>query len=164
MGKRWSLALVGLMALSLWSATVYGEHPGRMKGGHGWGMRGGEPGMMLPWLLKGANLTAEQKAQVSKIMATHRPTFQSLSQQLRTAHDEMADRLFAPGEVQAEDLTPLTQRITQIREQLMQEGLKVALEVRGILTPEQLTRAVQTKKRMKELRSEMRNLMREGAE
>ncbi len=32
------------------------------------------------------------------------------------------------------------------------------------VTPEQIARAAQTKKRMKELRSEMRNLMREEAE
>lgn len=161
MQKKWSIAWVGLIAVSLWSATVYGQ-PSWGKGHPPGGMRGEGTKMMLPLLLRGADLTDEQKAQVKKIMAAHRPTFQALSKQLRAAHEEMADKLFAAGEVRAENLTPLGQRIAQIREQLMQEGIKVTLEVRGILTSNQLSKAAQTKKRMQELRDEMRGLMGEN--
>jgi hypothetical protein len=43
----------------------------------------------------------------------------------------------------------------------MQEGLKVALEVRGLLTPAQLAKAAEIKDRMRALRTEMQGLFRE---
>lgn len=161
--KKWSIIMVGLVAVSLWSATVYGQHGFGMgwKGRGSRGMMGGGPGMMLPLMLKGADLTAEQDKQVQEIMAAHRQTFRTLSSQLRAASDEMTNKLFAPGEVKAEDLTPLVQKIGQLREQLTQEGLKVALAVRGVLTPEQLGKAAQLKERMQALRTEMKGLFKE---
>ena len=59
----------------------------------------------------------------------------------------------------AEDLTPLVQQISQLREQLTQEGLRVVLDIRGVLTPEQLAKVEQIRKRMGELRAEMRSLL-----
>jgi Spy/CpxP family protein refolding chaperone len=53
------------------------------------------------------------------------------------------------------------QRMAQLREQLAQEGLKVALEVRAVLTPEQLIKAGEIKDRMRALHSEMRGLLRD---
>ena len=61
----------------------------------------------------------------------------------------------------AEDLTGQVQRAAQLREQLMQEGLKVALEVRALLTPDQLAKAAQLKDRVRALRAEMRSLFAE---
>jgi Spy/CpxP family protein refolding chaperone len=116
------------------------------------------PGMMLPLLLKGVDLTEAQEKQVHEIMAAHRATFRTLFSELQTAHKDMADRLFTAGDVRAEDLTAQMQRVAQLREQLMQEGLKVALEVRGVLTPAQLAKAAQIKDRMRELHTEMRQL------
>jgi Spy/CpxP family protein refolding chaperone len=114
--------------------------------------------MMLPLLLKGVDLTDAQEKQVHEIMAAHRATFRTLFSELQTAHKDMADRLFTAGNVRVEDLTTPMQRVAQLREQLMQEGLKVALEVRGVLTPEQLAKAAQIKDRMRELHTEMRQL------
>ncbi len=165
--KKYGIVLIGLVAVSLWFATVYGQdyHRFGMKGRGSRGMMmGGGPGMMLPLMLKGVDLTAEQEEQVKKIMANHRQTFRTLFRQLRVANEEMSDKLFAPGEVQADNLTPLVQKVAQLREQLMQEGLKAALEVRGVLTSEQLAQAAQLKKRMQELRSEMRSLFKEKPE
>ena len=49
----------------------------------------------------------------------------------------------------------------QLREQLAQEGLKVGIEVRDVLTPEQLTKAAEIKDRIRALRTEMRGLFRD---
>ncbi len=166
MKKKWSLVTVGLVAVSLCAATVYGQH---RFGGMGWkgrkgmmgdgpGMMGDGPGMMLPLLLRGADLTPEQKTQVHHIMDTHRATFGTLFGQLRTAQGEVANKLFTSGELTAKDLEDLT---LQPREQLLQEGLKTALEVRGVLTPEQLAKAAQRKARLQALHAEMRSLLEE---
>jgi Spy/CpxP family protein refolding chaperone len=149
----WSLAVLGL-----WSAVAFG-HPR-------WGMRAMGPGMLgdgagalLPLVLRGVDLTPEQEARVQEIIDAHRPAFRTLVQQLRTTQDELAARLFMPGALQEVDLQPYVQRVAALREQLMQEGLKVALEVRAVLTPEQLARANEVRARMKALHTEMHNLL-----
>ncbi|HSF29453.1 MAG TPA: Spy/CpxP family protein refolding chaperone [Candidatus Tectomicrobia bacterium] len=152
---------VGIVALSLWAATVY-AHPRGGMGSLGPGrMMGDAPGMMLPLVLKGVDLTDAQEKQVRDIMAAHRATFRTLFGELQAAHKEVADKLFAPGDVGAEDLTTQMQRVAQLREQLMQEGLKVTLEVRAVLTPEQLAKAAELKDRMRALHTEMRGLFKE---
>lgn len=155
------LASIGIVALGLWTATVYGNPRhgmGPMGPGH---MMGDGPGMMLPMVLKGLDLTDAQEKQVRTIMQAHRATLRTLFSELKAAHEEMVDKLLTPGEVRAEDLTSQSQRVAQLREQLMQEGLKVALEVRGVLTPEQLTKAAEIKDRMRSLHTEMRDLFRD---
>jgi Spy/CpxP family protein refolding chaperone len=159
--KTSRLTWIGIVALSLWAATVY-AHPRSGMGAMGPGrMMGDAPGMMLPLVLNGVDLTAEQEKQVHEIMAAHRATFRTLFSELQAAHKDVADKLFAPGEVRTEDLTTPMQRVAQLREQLMQEGLKVALEVRGVLTPEQLVKAAELKERMQALHAEMRGLFKE---
>lgn len=160
--KRSRLAIVGIVvagivALSLGALPAHGQR----RGGMGWrGMMGDGPGMLLPVLLKGANLTPDQDAQVHQIMATHRPVFQTLFSQLRTAHEELADKLYGPNEVDVAELNTQIDHVNQLREQLLREGLKLALEVRGVLTPEQRAKAAEVKDRIRTLRGEMRGLLR----
>ena len=124
-------------------------------------MMGDGPGMMLPLMLKKLELTADQDAQVQNIMAAHRDTFKNLFTQLEAAHEEMASKFFAPGPLSAADLTSQTQGVSQLREQLMNEGLKVALEIRGVLTPDQLAKAAQLKDQMQALHAQMRSFFEE---
>jgi Spy/CpxP family protein refolding chaperone len=158
--RKFSVMMVGLVAISLWSTVVYGLPHGNMRGMGPRLTMGDGTGMLIPLVLKGVDLTPEQETRVQEIMAAHRATLQTLSQQMRQVHEELATRLFTPGEVQTADLTPHTQRIAQLREQLMQAGLAAALEVRAVLTPEQLAKAAELKERMQTLRSEMRSLFR----
>jgi len=159
--RKLLLAMVGIVALSLWAATVYGQPR------HGLGMMGpgylmgDAPGTMLPLVLKGVDLTAEQEQHVHDIMKAHRATFRALFRELQAAHKDVADTLFTPGNVPANDLAAQMQRVAQLREQLMQEGLKVALEVREVLTPQQLTKAAEIKDRMRALHTEMRQLFKD---
>ena len=101
------------------------------------GRRGGpwgrEGGMVLPFLIRSANLTPEQETKVHGILSAHRTATRNLLEQLRRSQDELA-------------------------EQLLQDSAQIALEVRAILTPEQLAKAGQVKARMKQLQSEMHHL------
>ena len=123
------------------------------------GMMGDGAGMTLPLLLRGANLTADQKTQVKQIMANHRATFQNLFSQLRTVQDQISSKLFSTGAVSESDVMPQLQQVTALRSQLAEEGLRVALEIRNILTPDQLNKAAQLKTQMQSLRNQMKNLM-----
>jgi Spy/CpxP family protein refolding chaperone len=155
------LVWVGIVVLSLWGATVYGQ-PRQGMGGMGAGrMMEDGPGLLLPLVLKSIDLTKEQEKQVHEIMTAHHATFRTLFSELQATQKDLVDRLFAPEDVQAIDLTAQMQRMAQLREQLTDEGLKVALEVRRLLTPEQLAKAAEIKDRMRALHAEMRGLLRE---
>ena len=70
----------------------------------------------------------------------------------------MAIKLFCSERLQETDLAPEVQQISQLRNQLAEEGLKVVLQIREVLTPEQLARASQLKSQMESLHSQMRTL------
>jgi Spy/CpxP family protein refolding chaperone len=112
------------------------------------------------WLMiRAANLTPEQQTRVRAILSAHRATARPLIEQLRQAQQELGGKLLASGPVQAADLQPQLQRISQLRDQLAQDSAGAALEVRAVLTPEQLARVAQTKERLRQLREEMRQLV-----
>jgi Spy/CpxP family protein refolding chaperone len=115
--------------------------------------------MMLPGLMKGVGLTEAQQTQVKQIVAAHQPQFEKLLSQLRATREQLAEKLFAPGPVKGEELAPLRQQLGHLRDQLTQEALQVALDIRGVLTPEQIAKAGQIRKRVNELRAEMRTLL-----
>jgi Spy/CpxP family protein refolding chaperone len=125
---------------------------------HGVGRPEGELWLMI----RSANLTPEQQAQVRAILSTHRAGTRPLIEQLRQAQQELGARLLAAGPLQAADLQPQLQRIGQLRAQLTQDSLQAALDVRAVLTPGQLARVAQTKQRLQELRDEVRQLLEPG--
>lgn len=150
----WAIGGSALVAVGLWTLSVYGQSgPGFHRRG---GAIGERPGMMF---LRGANLTADQRSQVQQIIASHRPTFQELFGRLRAAQQELSNRLFSTGGLQEADLAPQVRQISLLRNQIAEENLRVALEIRSVLTPDQLAKAAQLRERMQTLRDEMRNLM-----
>jgi Spy/CpxP family protein refolding chaperone len=147
--------LVGVLLLTAAAAPALAQGPGRESS-----MRGGGRGDGELWLMiRAANLTPEQQTRVRAILAAHRTSARPLIEQLRQAQQELGTKLLAPGQVQAADLQPQLQRISQLRDQLAQDSASAALEVRAVLTPEQLARVVLTKDRLKQLREEIRQLM-----
>jgi Spy/CpxP family protein refolding chaperone len=158
--KKSHVNIIGmtLVVAALWSWPVYAQPRPGFHGPRG-GMSADGAGMMLPMLLRGANLSTDQKVQVKQIMANHRATFQNLFGKLRAAQEEMSNKLLSPGVVREPDLAAQTQQISYLRNQLADEGLRVVLEIRNILTPEQLVKASQLKAQMQTLHNQMRNLM-----
>jgi Spy/CpxP family protein refolding chaperone len=114
---------------------------------------------MLLRLLYKVGLTDAQKSQVKDILTAHRPTLKSLRSQLQANREAIADKLLGPGVLQEADLQPFAQEANGLRDQLAQEWFKVMIEVRGILTPEQLAQAAQLKDQLRTLRNEKRALL-----
>jgi len=151
-------AIAGVLLLvALCAAPALAQGPGHESSSmRGSGGRGdGELWLMI----RAANLTPEQQTRVRAILSAHRATARPLIEQLRQAQQELGGKLLAPGPVQVADLQPQLQRIGQLRDQLAQDSAGAALEVRAVLTPEQLARVAQTKERLRQLREEMRQLM-----
>ena len=122
-------------------------------------MMGDSPAMMLGMVLRHADLTSDQQERVHKIMEADHQNIRALFKQLEAANNQLADKLFAPGTVQAADVAPQVQRITQLRQQLMEQGVKTALAIRAVLTPEQLAKVSHLKDRVETLQTEMRSLL-----
>jgi len=118
-----------------------------------------EPGLQLGMVLRGVDLSAEQRERVRAIMDSYRPAFQNLFDQIRSTNEAMADRLLAEGSMQAQDFDSDVNTVTGLREQLMREGISAALELRQVLTADQLAKASTVSQRLKQLQSEMRTLL-----
>jgi Spy/CpxP family protein refolding chaperone len=156
---RWAAALgMGLLVIVGWGSGVAPAQttpPPAPSWRGGWD--GGSP-FMWRAVLRGVGLTDSQQAQVRQIVAGHRPQFQTLRGQLRTAQQQLADKLYGADPVTLDGLALLTLQIAQLREQLAREALQTALDIRAVLTPDQLAKAAQIRQRLTELRSEMRSL------
>jgi Spy/CpxP family protein refolding chaperone len=116
-------------------------------------------GRTLPILLRSAKLTAEQRVQVQSILASHRPGVRALIRDLRQAQDDLADKLLAAGQPQLAELQPQLSKISQLRDRLLHESAQVTIEIRALLTPEQVARAGLVKDKLRQLRSEVDQLL-----
>lgn len=155
MKKRLYIVVVGLLLLSLWVVPASGQELGALDALVKKAAEGDGLGKLLPLLLKEVGMTQEQNQRVAEIIASHREKFQTLFSQLQAANKDLANKLIVTGEIKAEDLAPQVQRITDLREQLLVEGLYAVLEVRQVLTPEQRAKAVQIKDQLQTLRNTM---------
>jgi Spy/CpxP family protein refolding chaperone len=147
----------GLLLVALSATPALAQGPGHESSSMRWSGGRGDGELWL--MIRAANLTPDQQTRVRAILSAHRATARPLIEQLRQAQQELGGKLLAPGPVQAADLQPQLQRIGQLRDQLAQDSAGAALEVRAVLTPEQLARVAQTKERLRQLREEMRQLM-----
>jgi Spy/CpxP family protein refolding chaperone len=123
------------------------------------GHDGGPLPMPLMMALKQANLTSDQQTQVHQIMAANFTQAQPLLQQLHTVHDQIADKLLSTGPVSAADIAPLQNQESQIHQQLDQQMLASALQIRALLTPEQLARVADLHTKLKALREQIHALV-----
>ena len=153
------LRIAAMVGVTLCAGGVLADH--HIHGGAFMAGMGAEPGpgMMFPMILRGLGLSADQQTKVRDIMDKHRARFQDLFSQLRTAHEAMMAKLLAPGPVTADDLKAPTQKVAALRDQLTQEGIAVALEVRAVLTADQLAKAADVRQRLEVLREETRQLL-----
>ena len=137
--SRWTVVLGGILAAGLCAGPAFAQQGG----GFGWQGRGHGSGfsMSLPLVMKGVGLTEAQQVQVKQIVGAHQAQFRALLAQLRSAHEQLGEKLYAPGPLQADDVAPLVQQIGQLRVQLTQEALQVALEIRAVLNLQEIGRA-----------------------
>src|SRR5438094_8509001 len=129
-----------LLAAGLRGAHAFGHGgPGSCGRRHGMGMAEG-PGMLpLPLLL--SVMTPEQRAQLGDVMKAEKPAMRSLFEKMRTAHEELADRVFAPGKLTAADLEPQVKKMAALREELVQQPLQRTIKVGDRPTAERVEEA-----------------------
>jgi hypothetical protein len=132
-------------------------------GPHGGGGFGGRPGMgdgpLLPLRVMASVMTPDQRQQLRGIMQANGPKMRTIAQQLRQAHDALADRFFAPGSLSVGDLATQLQQIATLRDQLVQNALATSLQVRNLLSADQLAQAASKKDQLRSLHDQIESLI-----
>ena len=134
----------------------------------GMGMAGGHEGMghmgmhadpsHFMMLLKSANLTPAQHAQVRQILEADHAQMKPVMKQFHELHEQIATRLLSAGPVSASDLSPLTRQAFRLQQQIDQNMIDTALAIRNLLTPEQLNRLAQVHQQLQNLHEQIRSL------
>jgi Spy/CpxP family protein refolding chaperone len=150
--ERFRSAAIALMVL-MFSAAAASAQP------VGIGGPGDPMPMPLMMLTRQANLTSDQQAKVHNMMRSNFSQAQPLLKQLRGVHDQIADKLMSTGTVSASDLAPLQAQETQIQQQLDSQMMSTALQIRGLLSKEQLTRIANLHNQLKSLRAQIDALL-----
>jgi hypothetical protein len=96
------------------------------------------PGMLIPVIVKTAELTDEQDAAVTKLMEKENAPILKLLKALQRASVELAEKTFEAESPRPTETAPLLRRISEIRGQLMQREMATLLRIRALLKPEQL--------------------------
>ena len=110
-------------------------------------------------VMRALDLTADQRQQLRTVWAAHRSTLAQLAANEKTAREALADKLLGTGTVSQQDLDALAQQESQARSALMHERLAAGLAARNVLTADQLQKAATIRAGMKQLRSQMRDLL-----
>ncbi len=135
--RHMALALATLGLLAAGAATAAPMH----RGWHGDGLE----------ILHGIDLTDAQKTQVHEIMKTNWAQMKPVMQQMRSIHEQIETTLLTPGSVTQDQLNPLVQQEQQLRAQLDAARVSTALQIRGMLTPAQLTKAASVHQQLEAL-------------
>jgi len=112
--------------------------------------------------LTGVQLTDAQREQVHQLMHTSFTQIKPLEQQLHTLYQQIGDQMASTASVDQAQLTSLLQRAEQVRGEIDQQHLETALQVRALLTPEQLAQAAQAHQQLQSLRAQMNSVVTQG--
>ncbi len=153
LGKT-TIFAAGLVLLAALPAAAHGFGPGP---GPVSISSGGPISMIM--LLHNANLTAEQQQQIHTIMHNNHQQMQSLFQQLQSIDQQVSALLLGSNNVTQSDFTALEQQKSQIQQQIDQNMINTALQIRALLTPTQLSAAAATSAKLQSLHQQIEQLM-----
>ena len=120
---------------------------------------GPSPFMML---LRSANLTSTQQAQVQQVLQSQGEQNRALIQQLQAIEAQISEKLLGAATVAAADLSSLEQQASQIKQQMDQNMIDASLAIRNLLTPDQLRHLAQVHQQLDGLRGQIEKLIGPG--
>jgi Spy/CpxP family protein refolding chaperone len=145
--KQLMMAAAASVALGMSGMAVAQPRGGEFH--HGGGME----------FLHGLSLTDAQKAQLKAIHQAGWKQMKPIMEQMRALHEQMVNRMLAAGEVTTEALSPLVQQEESLRNQMDAIHLSQTLQMRALLTPEQLAQAASTHAKLETLHQQEHAVM-----
>ena len=129
---------------------MMGPPPGGM-------MMGGPPPVPPPLMmaLRAASPTDDQKKQIHDIIESSRKNTASQMEQMHSIREQIADKLLSSGTVSASDLTPLLAQQSTLQQQLDTQMISTAIQIRGVLTAEQLSKVAAAHEKLKQIHSQI---------
>lgn len=151
MNQRWLSAVIGLVTVGFVSPAALAQM----------GPPPGPPGTPPPigMMLQGISLTSDQQTAIDAIMKSHQQTAQPLLDQLHGERQALTAKLLSAGEVSLSDVAPLQQESAQTEQELQEDALKAALEVKSVLTADQLALAASNQQKLEKIHTEMHELV-----
>ena len=119
-------------------------------------------GLMSPRLLNSLNLTPDQVRKIEAAKNAFRQAQRAYLSEVRVLRKEVGDKLFGPNRVGDSDVTAQITKIADLREKILREGFRIALEVRSALTADQLAKAAQIRQQLQGIQEEVRGLFNEN--
>jgi Spy/CpxP family protein refolding chaperone len=147
--KFWTIGMTAAIAGALAIAGVANAQP-HGEFGHGPGAMG---------FLHGITLTDEQKAQVKSIEQASWASLKPLMEKMRTAHEAQVNKLLGAGTVTVDTLKADVAQEESLREQIDAIHTSTMVELRNLLTPEQLAAAASKHAQIEQLHEQEHALM-----
>jgi Spy/CpxP family protein refolding chaperone len=119
-------------------------------------------GLLSPRLLNALNLTPEQAAKIEESKNALREANKAYVKEVVPLRKEIADKLFDSNPVREADVASQITKIADLREKILRDGFRTALEVRQVLRPDQLAKAAAIRQQLLEIQSEVRALYNEN--
>ena len=140
--KKVTIAIIAIIVLAIGAIFVVAQK----SGGHGFG-RGFHRGDEM--MLRGLNLTDEQKAQVKQIMEASKTKAQPVFEGLKANHQKL-EVLTANGAFDEAHVTAVANEQAALSAQLIVERERTKSQVFALLTDAQKTKASEMRDKMKE--------------
>jgi Spy/CpxP family protein refolding chaperone len=148
--KMIGLSAVAAIAIGV-TAAASAQPPGAWMHGHM-----GAPGMEF---LHGLNLTDAQKSEVHEIEKATWEQMKPLMEKMRAAHEAEINALLGTGAVTAETLKPTVAAEESLREQMDAIHLNSMIQLRGVLSADQLAEAASKHTQIEQLHEQEHELM-----
>ena len=108
----------------------------------------------MPPFLRGVTLTEEQKTKVHEILQSQRSAAQDTLKRILAIRNELGNRILYPGKLDEDQLAPLLEQLLFLQNQIQRQNFRTMLEIRNLLTPEQMAQGVEYRERMKAQQSQ----------
>jgi Spy/CpxP family protein refolding chaperone len=147
-------AVLSSCAFFLVAAAPAYAGPGTMEGG--WG-----PGEHLMQLVRRANLTSQQEAQIHEIMKASKAQEKQIRAQSFALHQQLADKMLGASTPALADFSALIQQMEQLHSQQIKLGLQTAIQIRALLTPAQVSHVAQMHQQLSSLDAQRKAVLHE---
>ncbi|MGH7848383.1 MAG: Spy/CpxP family protein refolding chaperone [Candidatus Binatia bacterium] len=122
--------------------------PGMEPGGEA-KTEGTPSGAGLRALLRGVNLTGEQKTKMQEILQSQRSGLQDTYNRMRATQNEIGKRLLSAENLDESQLTTLLEQTLFLQNQLARRSFRTMLDIRNLLTAEQLAQGAKYREQLK---------------